>query len=68
MNKENIKKRLYNWKVWVAVMSLVGFVFLKAGVPEAKNFLDELMPYIFAVGVSLGVWSDHEEVQKGENE
>ncbi|PFW89667.1 hypothetical protein COL29_23610 [Bacillus pseudomycoides] len=33
--------------------------------PEANNFLEELLPYVFAVGVSLGIWTDHKE--KGED-
>lgn len=58
---ENVKKKLLNWRTWTAVFSLIGFILMKAGYFEAKNFLDELLPYIFAVGVALGVWSDHEE-------
>jgi len=65
MTKENIVKRLRNWKTWVALFSLVGFVFTKFGMPEADNFLKELLPYLFAVGVALGIWTDHED--KGED-
>ncbi|MDM5189348.1 hypothetical protein QUF99_19170 [Bacillus sp. DX4.1] len=65
MNKENMKKRFRNWKTWVAVFSLLGFLFTKFGMPETKSLLDELLPYVFAVGVSLGIWTDHEE--KGED-
>ena len=61
MNKENIAKRFRNWRTWVAVFSLIGFLFTKFGMPDADNFLKELLPYIFAVGVSLGIWTDHEE-------
>lgn len=60
MNKENIKKRFRNWKTWVAFFSLLGFLFTKFGVPEAKSFLDELAPYLLSVGISLGIWSNHE--------
>ncbi|QWH64302.1 hypothetical protein EXW39_30240 (plasmid) [Bacillus mycoides] len=60
MNKENIKKRFRNWKTWVAFFSLLGFLFTKFGVPEAKSFLDELAPYLLLVGISLGIWSNHE--------
>ncbi|QWH75505.1 hypothetical protein EXW59_01200 (plasmid) [Bacillus mycoides] len=60
MNKENIKKRFRNWKTWVAFFSLLGFLFKKFGVPEAKSFLDELAPYLLSVGISLGIWSNHE--------
>ncbi|WP_459503090.1 hypothetical protein [Bacillus sp. C1] len=63
--KENILKRCRNWKTWVAVFSLVGFLFAKIGMPEAKSFLEELLPYVFVVGVSLGIWTSHEE--KGED-
>ncbi|PFV32838.1 hypothetical protein [Bacillus cereus] len=61
VTKENIQKRLRNWKTWVALFSLVGFLFSKFGLPEAKSFLDEMVPYIFTLGISLGIWSDHEE-------
>ncbi|MED1477134.1 hypothetical protein P4U57_22940 [Bacillus pseudomycoides] len=65
MSKENIKKRFRNWRTWVAAFSLIGFLFTKFGIPEANSFLEELLPYVFAVGVSLGIWTDHEE--KGED-
>ncbi|HDR7716936.1 MULTISPECIES: hypothetical protein [Bacillus cereus group] len=65
MSKENIKKRFRNWRTWVAVFSLVGFLFTKFGMPEAKSFIEELLPYVFTVGVSLGIWTDHKE--KGED-
>ncbi|MED0876789.1 hypothetical protein [Bacillus mobilis] len=68
MNKQHIKKRLRNWKVWIAIASLVGFLLTKAGIPEAKSFLDELMPYVFTVGLSLGIWTSHEEADKEEVE
>ncbi|OUA96557.1 hypothetical protein BK704_27020 [[Bacillus thuringiensis] serovar konkukian] len=61
VTKENIQKRLRNWKTWVALFSLVGFLFSKFGLPEAKSFLDELAPYLLSVGIALGIWSDHEE-------
>ncbi|NOP79589.1 hypothetical protein HNV23_08835 [Bacillus paranthracis] len=60
LTKANVKKRLRNWKTWTAIASLLGFVLMKSGAYEAKGFIDELMPYLFAVGVSLGVWSDHD--------
>ncbi|HDR6300239.1 TPA: hypothetical protein QCU59_004028 [Bacillus cereus] len=67
MNKENIKKRFRNWKTWVAVFSLLGFLFTKFGVPEAKSFLDELAPYLLSVGIALGIWSDHETSFENDN-
>ncbi|PEP99085.1 hypothetical protein [Bacillus toyonensis] len=60
--KENIKKRLQNWKTWVAIASLLGFICAKAGLLETKSFIDEMLPYVFTLGVALGVWSDHEEI------
>ncbi|MBT2577417.1 hypothetical protein J7E43_08340 [Bacillus sp. ISL-8] len=68
MDKENMKKRFRNWRTWVAVFSLVGFLLTKFGFPEAKGFLAELSPYVFAVGVSLGIWTDHEEKGEDTNE
>ncbi|MBW3496856.1 hypothetical protein [Bacillus sp. FDAARGOS_1420] len=60
MNKENIQKRLQNWKTWVALGSLLGFICAKAGLLETKSFIDEMLPYIFTLGVSLGILSNHE--------
>ena len=25
-----------------------------------KSFIDEVLPYLFTLGVALGIWSDHE--------
>ncbi|WP_242221561.1 hypothetical protein [Bacillus cereus group sp. BfR-BA-01380] len=58
-------RRLKNWKTWVALASLIGFLLMKFGLTEAKSFVDELLPYLFTLGVALGIWTDHEE---GENE
>ena len=60
MIKENIQKRFRNWKTWVAIASLLGFICAKVGLLETKNVIDEVLPYIFTLGVSLGIWSDHE--------
>ncbi|WP_423739926.1 hypothetical protein [Bacillus cereus] len=68
LSKENIKKRFRNWKTWVAVFSLLGFLCTKFGLPEAKTFLDELAPYLLTVGIALGIWSDHEGNEKGDVE
>lgn len=67
LSKENIKKRFRNWKTWVAVFSLLGFILTKFGVPEAKNFLDELAPYVFVLGMTLGIWTDHETSSEYDN-
>lgn len=68
MMKENIKKRLRNWKTWVAIFSLLGFLCTKFGIPGAKSFLDELAPYVLTVGITLGIWSNHEGNNKGDVE
>ncbi|MEI5913116.1 hypothetical protein [Bacillus albus] len=68
LSKENIKKRLRNWKTWVAVFSLLGFILTKFGMPGAKNFLDELAPYVFVFGMSLGILIDHETSSASNNE
>ncbi|EOV9528845.1 hypothetical protein [Bacillus cytotoxicus] len=67
MSKENIKKRFRNWRTWVAVFSLIGFLLTKFGVTEAKSFLDELLPYVFALGMALGIWTDHETSSEYDN-
>ncbi|MDC2867553.1 hypothetical protein [Bacillus sp. BP-3] len=61
----NMTKRLKNWKTWVAIASLIGFLLTKFGLTEAKTFVDELLPYLFTLGISLGIWTDHED--KGDN-
>ncbi|MHB0803823.1 hypothetical protein PVK73_32315 [Bacillus thuringiensis] len=53
MTKENIQKRLRNWKTWVALASLLGFICAKAGLLETKSFIDEVLPYLFILGVAL---------------
>ncbi|MDR4341577.1 hypothetical protein [Bacillus thuringiensis] len=59
-SKEKINKRFRNWKTWVEVFSLLGFLFTKFGVQEAKSVLDELAPYMLTVSIALGIWSDHD--------
>ncbi|PEV53901.1 hypothetical protein COK37_29780 [Bacillus thuringiensis] len=46
---------------------MLGFLFAKFGVPEAKSFLDELAPYLLTVGITLGIWSDHNVNSEGED-
>ncbi|EEM44032.1 hypothetical protein P4G85_06745 [Bacillus cereus] len=57
VSKENMQKRLRNWKTGVALASLLGFICAKAGLLETKSFIDEVLPYIFTLGVALGIWS-----------
>lgn len=59
-SKAEVVNRLTNWKTIVAIVSLIGFLFTKFGMSEAKSFLDELMPYVFTVGISLGIWTSHD--------
>lgn len=66
MTKENIQKRFRNWKTWVALVSLLGFICAKAGWLESKQVIDEVLPYVFTLGVSLGIWSDHEETAQAD--
>ena len=54
-----MQKRLRNWKTWVALASLLGFICAKAGLLETKSFI-EVLPYLFTLGVSIGIWTDHE--------
>ena len=37
-----------------------GIICAKAGLLETKSFIDEVLPYMFTLGVSIGVWIDHE--------
>lgn len=67
MNKENIKKTIPQLENMGCGFSLLGFLFTKFGVPEAKSFLDELAPYLLSVGIALGIWSDHDVNSEGDD-
>ena len=37
-----------------------GIYLCKGWVTGDKSFIDEVLPYMFTLGVSIGVWTDHE--------
>ncbi|SFC03155.1 hypothetical protein SAMN04488168_101513 [Bacillus sp. 491mf] len=67
MNKENIKKRLRNWKTWVALFSCLGLMLPVFGVKGFEGDLEKVQQAVYLFGIALGIWSDHEEVQEGED-
>ena len=38
----------------------LGIHLCEGGLLETKSFIDEVLPYLFTLGVALGIWSDHE--------
>ncbi|MGE7331678.1 hypothetical protein ACQKJ7_29820 [Bacillus thuringiensis] len=54
---------LYN-RTKGALASLLVFICPKAVLLETKSFIDEVLPYIFALGVALGIWSGHEGTEQ----
>ncbi|PFL14001.1 hypothetical protein COJ07_29215 [Bacillus cereus] len=65
LTKENIKRRLRNWKTWVALFSCVGLVLSVFGVTGFEGKLDTIQKTVYLCGIALGIWTDHED--KGEN-
>ena len=61
MNKENIKKRLRNWKTWVALFSCFGLILSAFGVTGFGSDLEKVQQAIYMFGIALGIWTDHEE-------
>ncbi|PEE39399.1 hypothetical protein [Bacillus pseudomycoides] len=59
MNKENIKKRLRNWKTWVALFSCFGLVLSAFGINGFEGNLEKVQQAVYMFGIALGVWSDH---------
>lgn len=60
--KENILKRLSNWKTWVALFSFVGILLNTFGLTDYLGQVGKVEDVVFAVGVLLGFWTDHEKV------
>jgi uncharacterized membrane protein len=63
LTKENIFKRLRNWKTWVALFALIGMIAQSLGYADFKGQLGQIQEVIYTVGVLLGLWTDHETVQ-----
>lgn len=60
LTKENIEKRLSNWKTWVALFALVGLVLQTFGLVGCEGTLGKIQEIVYTADVLLGVWSDHE--------
>ncbi|PEW66955.1 hypothetical protein CN448_18670 [Bacillus cereus] len=66
LTKENIKRRLRNWKTWVALFSCAGLVLSAFGITGFEGKLDTIQKAVYLFGIALGIWTDHEE--KGEDD
>lgn len=58
--KENIIKRLRNWKTWVALFALAGMILKAFGYAGFQGELGQWQELVYTLGVLLGVWSDHD--------
>ncbi|PFW61562.1 hypothetical protein [Bacillus sp. AFS075034] len=61
MNKENIKKRLRNWKTWVALFSCIGLLLQVFGIVGFEGNLEKVQQAVYMLGIALGIWTDHKE-------
>lgn len=61
-----MKRRLRNWKTWVALFSCVGLVLSAFGLTGFEGNLDMIQKAVYLFGIALGIWTDHEE--KGEDD
>ncbi len=65
LTKDNIAKRLRNWKTWVALFSLAGLIVTHYNLLHWKSELDFWQEIVFAIGVLFGFWTDHETKGEG---
>ncbi|CAM4363506.1 hypothetical protein BAMA_15815 [Bacillus manliponensis] len=68
MNKQHIKKRLRNWKTWVALFSCLGLILQVFGVTGFEGNLEKVQQAVYLFGIALGIWTSHEETDKGDAE
>ncbi|MCP1124550.1 hypothetical protein NKR74_14765 [Bacillus sp. 3103sda1] len=66
--KENIVKRLRNWKTWVALFSCAGLLLQVFGVTGFEGNLEKIQQAVYMIGIVLGIWTDHDETSKGDVE
>lgn len=66
LTKENIFKRLRNWKTWVALFALAGMIVKALGYAELEGQLGQAQDVVYVLGVMLGLWTDHEIMKGGD--
>ncbi|MCU5020519.1 hypothetical protein OCD65_27965 [Bacillus paranthracis] len=59
-------RRLRNWKTIVAITSLLGFIATEVGHVEVDETIKQALPYIYSVGISLGIITSHGSVEEDE--
>ena len=60
LTKENIFKRLRNWKTIVALFALLGMIAKSLGYAGLEGQLGEIQNAVYILGTALGIWTDHE--------
>ncbi|AJH17135.1 hypothetical protein ACU80C_28835 (plasmid) [Bacillus mycoides] len=59
LTKENILKRLRNWKTWVALFSCLGLILSVFGVTGFEGNLEKVQQSVYLFGIALGIWTSH---------
>ncbi|MDM5439840.1 hypothetical protein QUG02_17400 [Bacillus hominis] len=59
LTKENILKRLRNWKTWVALFSCFGLLLSVFGVTGFEGNLEKVQQAVYLFGIALGIWTSH---------
>ena len=59
LTKENILKRLRNWKTWVALFSCFGLILSVFGVTGFEGNLEKVQQAVYLFGFALGIWTSH---------
>ncbi|MGG4462596.1 hypothetical protein ABEO79_00055 [Micromonospora provocatoris] len=59
MNKK-LKKRLRNWKTWVALFGATGLTLQAFGIQGFEGTLGHIQDAVYLYGIALGLWTDHE--------
>ncbi|MDM5431141.1 hypothetical protein [Bacillus mycoides] len=50
-----MKRRLRNWKTWVALFSCVGLVLSAFGLTGFEGNLDRIQKVVYLFGIALGI-------------
>ncbi|MGG2091222.1 hypothetical protein AB1283_25975 [Bacillus sp. S13(2024)] len=59
ITKEEIIKRLQNWKTWVALFSLIGLLLKTMGYGDFTGQLGQIQDAVYTIGSLLGLWTTH---------
>lgn len=59
ITKEEIIKRLRNWKTWVGLFSLIGLLLKTMGYGDFTGQLGQIQDAVYVLGSLLGFWTTH---------